>query len=101
MSLVALLAPGSSLMHVDCMLEPLGPQPSGSVCLVHQLAFTEVPVTALDPTLRDLLTVSGLDAWCVQWFVTFGSVGAWTKQAIEMNCLAGSSMRGLIPLLCL
>lgn len=48
-SLVALPASGSSLMHADCKLEPLGKEPSGSVCLVDQSAFTEVPVTALDP----------------------------------------------------
>lgn len=36
-------------MHVDCKLEPLGKEPSGSVCLVDQSAITEVPVTARDP----------------------------------------------------
>lgn len=35
-------------MHVDSTLEPLGVEPSGSVCPVHQQTFTEVPVTALD-----------------------------------------------------
>lgn len=53
MSLAAVPASGSSLMHVDCTLEPLGMEPSGSVCPVHRLAFTEVPMTALISALRD------------------------------------------------
>lgn len=64
---VALPAAGSSLMNVDCMLEPLGTEPSGSVCLVHQLAFTEAPMTALDPALRERLTD-------YQWTLFSGSV---------------------------
>lgn len=52
-SLAAPPAPGSSLMHVHCMLEPLGTAPSGSVCLVHEQAFTEVPMTALSATPWD------------------------------------------------
>lgn len=52
---VALPAVGSSLMHVACTPGPLGSEPSGSVCLAHQSAFTEVPVTALDPALRGQL----------------------------------------------
>lgn len=51
-------------MHADCKLEPLGKAPSGSVCLVHQSAFSEVPVTALDPHipphLRDWLLLEFL-----------------------------------------
>lgn len=58
MSLAAVPASGSSLMHVDCTLEPLGMEPSGSVCPVHQQAFTEVPMTALIPALRDWLLVN-------------------------------------------
>lgn len=42
-------ASGASLMHVDCTLEPLGMEPSGSVCPVHQPAFTEVPGTTPVP----------------------------------------------------
>lgn len=46
-------ASGTSLMHVDCTLEPLGTEPSGSVCPVHQPAFTEVPGTSPVPASRD------------------------------------------------
>lgn len=52
MSLEAVPASGSLLMHVDCTLEPLEMEPSGLVCPVHQQAFTEVPVRALVPALR-------------------------------------------------
>lgn len=55
MSLVAVPALGSLLMLVDCTLEPLGVEPHGSVCPAHQVAFTEVVVTAVIPTLRDRL----------------------------------------------
>lgn len=45
---IAAPASGSSLTHVDCTLEP-----SGSVCPVHQSAFTEVPGTAPVPASWD------------------------------------------------
>lgn len=46
-------------MHVDCKLEPLGKEPSGSVCLVDQSAITEVPVTP-PPASGDSTTVTEL-----------------------------------------
>lgn len=51
----AVPASGSSLMHVDRTLEPLGAEPSGSVCPVRQPAFTEVPGTSPVPACRDWL----------------------------------------------
>lgn len=50
---VAAPASGSLLMHVDGKLEPLGMKPSGSVCPVHQRAFTEVPETTRVPASTD------------------------------------------------
>lgn len=52
---VAVPASGSSLMHVACTPEPLGLEPSGSVCPVHQPAFTGVPGTTPVPACRDRL----------------------------------------------
>lgn len=62
---VAVLASGSSLMHVDCTLESLGMEPSGSVCPVHQPAFTEVPGTTPVPASRD---------WQLKWTNQFNSL---------------------------
>lgn len=52
-------------MHVDCTLEPLGAEPSGSVCPVHQPAFTEVPGTTPVPACRD---------WLLKWTHQFISL---------------------------
>lgn len=58
-------ASGSSLMHVDCTLEPLGMEPSGSVCPVQQPAFAEVPGTTPIPASR---------GWQLKWTHQFNSL---------------------------
>lgn len=70
------------------MLGPQGAGPSGSVCLAHQLTFSEVPVTALHPSLGDRITDgAGLDPACpVVWFV----LGLCTKLTTD-NCLTEPS----------
>lgn len=62
---VAVPALGSSLTHVDRTLEPLEMEPSGSVCPVHQPAFTEVPGTTPIPASRD---------WKLKWTHQFNSL---------------------------
>lgn len=50
----------------------VGMEPSGLVCLAHELAFTEVPTAALDHALRDGLTATGPDgAACFNWVKLF------------------------------